>query len=48
MHTCGMRLTYSDFHESERCITLIFYAVRRYYIAPLRLDQIFHLRYAHR
>ena len=28
MHTCGMRFTYSDFHESERCITLIFYAVR--------------------
>ncbi len=28
MHTCGMRLTESDFHDSETCVRVIFYAVR--------------------
>ena len=48
LHTYGMRLAYSDFYDFEKCVRVIFYAVRRYYIAPLRLVQIFHLRFAHR
>ncbi len=28
MHTYGMRLALSDFYESEKCVRMIFYAVR--------------------
>ena len=40
LHTFGMRLAFYDFYESEKCVRMIFYAIRRYYIAPLRLVRI--------
>ena len=28
LHTFGMRLAFSDFYDSEKCVRVIFYAVR--------------------
>ena len=47
LHTFGMRLAYSDFYDSEKCVRVIFTPFGTLWV-PLRLDQIFHLRYAHR
>ena len=41
------RLAFSDFYDSEKCMRMNFTPFGTLWV-PLRLVQIFHLRYAHR